>query len=128
VSERGAAGVVLLAVVVVAMAMTVVVADIGGYLAARLQAVAAADAAALAAAPITFAPFGAGEAPAVVAAEIAAANGARLVECRCPVDRTWAPRRVDVVAVHPVSLVLFGALEVRGRGAADFDPRALVDS
>ena len=125
-NERGAAGVVLLSVVVVAMVMSMVVADIGGYLAARLQAVAAADAAALAAAPVTFAPFGGTDDPAAVAARIATANGVRIVECRCPVDQSWRPRRVDVVVVRPVDLVLFGRAEVQGRGAAEFDPRALI--
>ncbi len=124
-NERGAAGVVLIALVAVALAMSIVVSDVGGYLAARLSAASAADAAALAAAPLTFSDFGGG-APQTAAAEVAAANGARLLECRCPVDRTWSPRRVDVVVGTEVRLMLFGLHEIRERSAAEFDPRKVV--
>lgn len=118
----------LLAVVGFAVVLSMLIADIGGFLAARLQAAAAADAAALASAPVTFSGFGDPTTPVSVAAQIAAANGGRLVECRCPVDRSWRSRRVDVVVALEVSLILFGIQEVQASSAAEFDPRALVDT
>jgi secretion/DNA translocation related TadE-like protein len=127
VTEEGGAGIVLLAVVGFALVLSMLIADIGGYLAARLQAAAAADAAALASAPVTFSGFGDRGTPISVAVQVAAANGGRLVECRCPVDRSWGSRRVDVVVAREVSLMLFGSRQVRASSAAEFDPRALVD-
>ena len=125
--QRGAAGVVLLGVVAVAMMVSLVIADVGGYLAARLHAAAAADAAALAAAPMTFAPFGVDESPSAAAAATAAANGTRLIECRCRPDPSWSSRTVVIVVARSVDLVLFGTQTVTAASAAEFDPAALVD-
>jgi secretion/DNA translocation related TadE-like protein len=128
VKERGAAGVVLLGVVAVAMVVSLLIADLSGYLAARLHAAAAADAAALAAAPATFAEFGTGgSSPAEAAAATAEANGTRLVECRCPPDPSWASRRVVVTVARSVDLIVFGTPAVTASSAAEFDPTALVD-
>ena len=82
----------LLAVGGFVVVLAVLLADLGGFLAARLQASAAADAAALAAAPVTFRRFGSAGTPIDEAARFAVANGARLVTCRCPVDRPAASR------------------------------------
>jgi hypothetical protein len=127
VKERGGAGVVLVGVVAFAMVGSLVIADIGGYLAARLHAAAAADAAALAAAPMTFASFGADESPSAAAAATAAASGTRLIECRCRPDRSWSSRSVVVVVARSVDLVLFGTQTVTAASAAEFDPAALAD-
>ncbi len=116
----------LLAVGGLVVVLTVLLADVGGFLAARLQASAAADAAALAAAPVTFRPFGSAGSPIDEAARFAVANGARLVTCRCPVDPSWSPREVEVVVAVSVDLMVFGATEAQARSRAEFIPIELV--
>lgn len=124
-SERGSTGVALVAVVTVALLLGLVVADVAGYLMGRAHALTAADAAALAAAPVTFRPFGTARPPAGEAAAVAGANGARLVRCRCAVDRSWSPRRVEVEVELLVDLLLFGPQLVRARSRAEFVPARL---
>ena len=102
-----------------------VVADVGGYLSAGLQAATGADAAALAAAPLTFQDFGPGSSPSAAAAEFAARNGNSLVTCRCPRDHSWTPRIVEVVVEREVRLLLFGSRRVRAVGRAEFVPTRL---
>lgn len=89
---------------------------------ARAVAVAAADAAALAAAPITFPPLGGGRTPVSVARAFAAANGARLVSCRCPQVATFASRWVEVVVEVPADIALLGDRAVRAISRAEFVP------
>jgi secretion/DNA translocation related TadE-like protein len=124
--ERGTASLPLLGVAALLVLLALLGVDVGRYLAARAQAVAAADAAALAAAPVTFRPFGAGSGPRAEAARFARANGARLLSCRCPLDRSPATRRVDVVVAVPVTLTLLGAREVRARSRAEFSPTRML--
>lgn len=116
----------MLAVGALVVVLGVAIADVGIYLASRLQAAAAADAAALAAAPVTFAPFGARGTPAQEAARLAAANGTRLVQCRCPLDRSWNPRVVEVVVARTVALVGLPPVDVTAASRAEFDPTALL--
>ncbi|HHC07552.1 MAG TPA: hypothetical protein ENK55_02380 [Actinobacteria bacterium] len=125
-NDRGAVTPVVLAGIVLLAVLAVGVADVGRYFAARSRAAAAADAAALAAAPVTFAPFGADGGPAAEAARFARHNGARLVACRCPIDRSWRPRRVEVTVAVRVRLLGLPDLVVYERGAARFDPAALI--
>jgi nucleotide-binding universal stress UspA family protein len=108
--------------------LAILVADVGGFLAARQQAAAAADAAALAAAPVTFRPFGATGSPTREAARFAAANGASLVWCRCAVDRTWEAREVEVLVQRSVDLVLLGSRRITVRSRAEFVPTKLAAS
>jgi len=124
--QDGAVSLLMLAVGAMTVVLAVLIADIGGFLAAHLQASAAADAAALAAAPVTFRPFGSAGSPAGEAARFASANGARLVSCRCPVDPSWARREVEVVVGVPVELIVFGVIEAQARSLADFVPTELV--
>ena len=116
----------LLAVVALVLVLIVGVADVGILLAGRLQAGSAADAAALAAAPVTFRPFGAEGGPAAEARRFAVANGSRLVRCRCPIDRSWEPRRVTVTVERTVSLLGFGSLSLRAESSAEFTPSKLL--
>ncbi len=125
-SERGAVSVALLGVVVFAVLLGAGVASVGAFFHARVQAAAAADAAALAAAPVTFLPFGARGTPAEEAERFAAANGSRLVFCSCPVDRSWAHRTVVVDVERVVSLWPAGSITVRARGRAEFSPVLLL--
>ncbi len=120
--ERGAAALPMLALIGVVVVLAALVVDAGYYLAARAQASTAADAAALAAAPLTFAPFGSTGSPREEAARYASANGAELVTCDCRTDRTWATRRVTVVVERPVDLLLLGDRTVQAKGSAEFTP------
>lgn len=88
----------------------------------------AADAAALAAAPVTFRPFGASGSPAAEASHVAAANGARLVGCRCPPDPTWSIRTVSVTVRRAVRTPWGQIVDVRATSRATFDPTALLNS
>ena len=124
--QYGAASLLLLAVGGLVVVLAVLLADVGGFLAARLQASAAADAAALAAAPVTFRPFGSTGSPVDEAARFAVANGARLVSCRCPVDPSWSPREVEVVVAVSVDLMVLGATEAQARSRAEFVPTELL--
>jgi hypothetical protein len=92
------------------------------YVSAGVGAATAADAAALAAAPLTFAGFGAASSPEVEAERYARLNGASLVSCRCPFDPSWSTRTVEVVVTAPVELALFGRRELRAVGRAEFTP------
>jgi Putative Flp pilus-assembly TadE/G-like len=124
--QRGAASLPLLGVCVLALSLALVVADVGLLLEAKARAGTAADAAALAAAPVTFRPFGAAGTPAQEAARFAGLNGARLVACACRVDETWRRRSVEIVVEADRSLILFGEVTVRARSRAEFDPSRLV--
>jgi len=125
-SERGSAAALLLAVAGLVIVLTIGVADVGLALAGRLQAAAAADAAALAAAPVTFRPFGAEGSPASEAGRLAAANGAVLASCRCPIDRSWRSRVVEVAVERRVSLLGLGTIIVRASSRAEFAPARLL--
>jgi secretion/DNA translocation related TadE-like protein len=108
IGERGAATLIALSLSALVVITAVVMANLGALAAARAQAQTAADLAALAA--VT--PAGGGPA-AARAGEIAAANGARITQCRCqPLEATVAVRR-------RVLLVPFGlAVEVRAYARA----------
>ncbi len=125
--DGGSAAVLLLAVAGLMLLLTLGVADAGIAFSARLQAAAAADAAALAAAPVTFRPFGATGSPAAEARRLAGANGAVLTKCSCPVDRSWRSRVVEVVVERRVELFGLGTITVRASSRAEFAPAALLD-
>ncbi len=124
-ADAGAATLLLLGAVSIGMMLVLVVADIGGYVAAGIQAATAADAAALAAAPVTFRSYGTTNTPRREAARFAEANGAFLISCRCAVDRSWRSRTVEVVVGRQLKLVLFGPRLVRAVGRAEFTPTML---
>lgn len=126
-SERGAASLALVGVIALALVLAVGLAAVGTILRARTEASAAADAAALAAAPVTFLPFGAAGTPAEEAARFARANGTRLVWCVCPPDPSWEPRTVEVEVEREVRVWPIGTITVRARGKAEFVPTALLE-
>ena len=125
-TERGAAAVLLIGVVGLVIVLAAGIADVGLLLGARVRAATAADAAALAAAPVTFAPFGATGGPAAEARRFAALNRARLRTCRCPIDRSWSLRVVQVEVEVDVRLIGFGTVAVTARSSAEFDPSLLL--
>lgn len=106
--------------------MGVVLATTGRLLAAHHQAQAAADAAALAAAPVTFLPFGSAGSPSTEAARLAIANGARLTRCLCPIDRSWGDRVVEVEVTREINLPVFGRRRITAVAAAEFVPTKLL--
>jgi hypothetical protein len=112
---------VLVLVLVLSLGIGAVGTGIAGY----VHAAGAADAAALAAAPVTFRPFGARGSPAREASRFASANGTRLVSCDCRVDRSWNERTVTVVVARSVAVPGLGNLEVRATSRATFEPAAL---
>jgi hypothetical protein len=111
----------------VVLALALAVALAGAGLIAHVAASNAADAAALAAAPVTFRPFGATAGPREEAARFAASNGARLLSCTCPVDRSWDPRTVEVVVSRSIEFPVVGAVTVRASSRATFEPLLLLD-
>jgi hypothetical protein len=113
---------VLVVVLVLSLGLGAVGAGIAGY----VDAAGAADAAALAAAPVTFRPFGAKGSPTREASLFASANGTRLVRCECRVDRTWNERTVTVVVARSVAVPGLGRFQVRATSRATFEPAALV--
>ena len=108
---------------VLLLALAVGVTGIG--VAAYAQATTAADGAALAAAPVTFRPFGAEGSPAAEAARFARANGSSLVSCRCPIDRSWHRRTVVVVVERHLGVPGLGRVTIRAESRATFDPERL---
>ena len=124
-TDRGAAGVLLLGVALVVLLLGAGLGAVGQYVAARFQAQGAADAAALAAAPVTFRPYGGSGDPAAEAAGFAAVNGARMVACRCPVDRSFEPRAVTVRVEMVVPVLVIGRVTVEAESRAEFSPPRL---
>lgn len=97
-------------------------AGVGRLIAAHVQATTAADAAALAAAPLTFLV---GD-PEAEAGRYASENGFRLVSCRCPHDPGFHVRVVTIEVAKEVDLGLLGRHRIGARAAAEFDPMDLV--
>jgi secretion/DNA translocation related TadE-like protein len=110
------------------LVMIVAVGSVGSAIGAYTKAAGAADSAALAAAPVTFRPFGALGSPTREAAVFAQANGATLVSCRCTVDRSWEARTVEVTVERVVSIMGVGRIRVRATSRATFEPAALLSS
>ena len=108
-------------VVAIVVLLGVAVTAVGMLYGAKAQATTASDAAALAAAVATYPPASDGD-PVAVAAELAAANGAKLMACACVRDTTLTARTVEVTTVVEVEVPLFGSVPVKGVSRAEFDP------
>jgi hypothetical protein len=121
-SESGAASLIGAAILAVGLVLGLLVSDVARLVEARSRLLVAADAAALAAAPVTFAPFGAVGSPTAEATRFADANGAELIDCRCPIDQSWSQRDIVVTVGGSVDLVLLGHREIQATAAARFRP------
>ena len=121
-SERGSGSVMAIAMMAVLAFTGLAVAASARIIIARTLATAAADAAALAAAPMTFPPVARGRSPLDEASHLARENGARLISCLCPRLATLAPRQVEVTVLFPVDLPILGLRWVQGSSAAEFVP------
>jgi len=124
-AERGSVAVGVATIGMVSV-LAIGVAAVGTAIAAHSQMSNAADAAALAAAPVTFRPFGARGTPAQEAARFAAANGGNLLRCDCAVNRTWDPRTVTVVVGKEVSILGIGTVQIKAVSRATFEPARLI--
>jgi secretion/DNA translocation related TadE-like protein len=124
--DRGAASLLLLGVMALTLLLGAALGSVGAYFRTRVEASTAADAAALAAAPVTFLPFGASGSPTDEARRLAAANGATLVSCVCAVDPSWGPRTVHVEVEKMANLWPAGRITVRAIGKAEFSPARLL--
>jgi secretion/DNA translocation related TadE-like protein len=122
IGERGSATILALALVFFVIAIGLGVLAAVQLVTARVRAVNAADAAALAAAPATFPALSVGETPSRVAAEMAAANGARLLRCLCPVVRSFDPRNVEVEVAVVTRVAMVGQVQVRAISRAEYVP------
>lgn len=117
----------LLAAAVVTLLIALAVVAVGQYLAGYAGAQAAADAAALAAAPVTFRPFGALGSPQREATLFAAANDAALLSCRCALDVSWEARTVVVTVRRTFRVLLFGEQSIEATAHAEFVPTRLLE-
>ena len=111
----------MLMTLVLATGLSVVALIVNG----RAVATAAADAAALAAAPATFPPLGLGS-PEAAAIRLATENGAVVTACSCRSDASWAKRSVEVEVAVEVVLPVVGRTEVLAVSRAEFEPVALT--
>ena len=115
--EHGSVSIVVAAIVLVALVLSVGVADVARVLVARSHARTAADAAALAVAQELALPTGVD--PSAVGADYAARNDAILDRCVCD------PGTFEAIAT--VSIVLDGFLLVTGPRTVTARARAVVD-
>lgn len=120
--DSGSAPMLWFLLVPVIAVVAVATAGLGLAYSARTQAQVASDAAALAAAAATYPPA-ADVGPLLRARSAAAANGAVLASCRCPVDSSLQARTVTVVTYVTVDTPLFGSLRLHAGSRAEFDPR-----
>jgi hypothetical protein len=121
-TDRGASSLLVVAAAGLAVVLAALVIDVGLLVAHRLRVAAAADAAALAAAPVTFRRFGAAADPRSEAAAIARQNDAVLVSCVCGINTSLATRSVRVVVAADIDLVFFGRQRVTAESAASYTP------
>lgn len=125
-NDRGSVSVLLLGFIAMVVMLGLVLGAAGQFLSAQSRVQAAADAAALAAAPVTFRPFGSGGDPTAEASRFAEENEGRLIRCICPIDRSWDSRTVEVEVGREINLIGLGPTEVRARAAAEFLPVQLL--
>lgn len=125
-SDESGSVVVGMAIVGLVLVLAVAVGATGAGVVAYTAASNAADAAALAAAPVTFRPFGAKGTPTEEAARFARRNGTRLTSCVCPVDASWTKRTVVVTVRRTLRLPGIGAVSVSATSRATFDPSRLL--
>ena len=125
-ADRGSVSVLMLGVAGLRLALTIALGAVGALLVGSAEAQAAADAAALAAAPVTFLPFGAEGTATAEAARFAARNGAVLTSCNCRHDPSWSSRIVVVEVAVSKWIPPFGEITVMAAGRAEFVPAALL--
>ena len=126
--ESGSAALAVIGAVGLLLVLTLWLAALAVVMQARLDATTAADAAALAAAPVTFLPFGATGSAADEAARFAHLNGAELLWCICGLDQSFEARTVEVRVAKRVHLPILGATNIEATGRAEFAPARLLEA
>lgn len=124
--DEGSIAPVAAAIVGLAVLLAALVGGVGQAFIARNRAASAADAAALAAAAVTFRPFGSPGDPAAEADRFARLHGVELVSCDCPIDRSYAPRRVTVVVTVTTEIIGLGSRTFQATGRAVMEPLVLL--
>ena len=124
--EAGSTSLAVIGAVGLVLVLALWLTALGVVMRARLDATTAADAAALAAAPVTFLPFGAKGAAASEAARFAELNGTQLVWCECPLDQSFDSRTVEVRVVKSVHIPILGLTRIEATGRAVFAPALLL--
>ena len=125
-SERASVAIAAVGVLVFGFVLAAALAGIGQVVLARAKVVTAAEAGALAAAPVTFRPFGASGSPTAEAARLVRANGAVLVRCSCAYDPGYDPRTAVVTARLRTAVLGMGEITLEATAAAEFSPVALL--
>lgn len=125
-TDRGSATLAAVGVLALALVLAAGVTAIGQVSIARNRVAAAAEAGALAAAPVTFRPFGATGTATDEAARLVRSNGATLLRCECRPDRGYDPRTVAVTATVTVDVLGLREVRVEATAVAEFRPVALL--
>jgi len=126
--ETGSAALAVVGAIAVLLLLAMWMSALAIAMRGHQAATTAADAAALAAAPVTFLPFGAQGSPSQEAARFVALNGAEMIWCRCEIDRTFEPRTVEVRVRRTLQLPILGMRYIEAVGRAEFVPAALLGS
>jgi len=126
--ESGSAGLAVIGGVGLLLVLVAWLTALAVVMRAHLDATTAADSAALAAAPVTFLPFGAKGSPTDEASRFAQLNGAELMWCRCPLDSSFGTRTVEVRVAKIVDLPILGETTVQATGRAEFEPARLFEA
>ena len=125
-SDRGSATLFAIGAILLALVLMAGVTAIGQVLIARNRVTAAAEAGALAAAPVTFRPFGATGSAIDEAARLVRSNGATLIRCDCRPDPGYGPRTVTVTAMVNVNVMGLRETLIEATALAEFRPVALL--
>jgi hypothetical protein len=125
-ADRGSVTVFAAGALVLALVLATGVTAIGQVLVARNRVIAAAEAGALAAAPVTFRDFGAAGSATDEAARLVRSNGAMMVRCDCRPDPGYGARTVIVTAMANVNVMGLREIRIEATAAAEFRPMALL--
>lgn len=125
-NDRGSVTVLAVGALVLALVLVAGATAIGQVLIARNRVIAAAEAGALAAAPVTFRPFGATGSASEEASRLVHSNGATLVRCDCRPDNRYTPRTVVVTAMVNIDVPGPRKWTIEATAAAEFRPVALL--
>lgn len=121
-NDRGSISILAAAGLGLTVLLGITAMGVASLVLARTMAQTAADAAALAAAPVTFDSFGTERSPTAEAAYFAEANGAVLVECQCEPDAVWRLRVATVKVAVAVPWIPPPLQAVTATASAEFDP------
>ena len=125
-SDRGSVTLFAIGTVMLALVLMVGVTAVGQVLIARNRVIAAAEAGALAAVPVTFRPFGARGSATDEAARMVRSNGATLIRCDCRPDPGYDHRTATVTAMVNVSVLGLREVRLEATAVAEFRPVDLL--